>query len=99
MEDIEVLGEFFDVVIIPDVRFLNEIDKIKDKYKDAILIRVERPDFVSPLSKEQQSHKVETTLDDYKEFDYCIINNDTVCKLEDEVRKILIESGDLNESK
>lgn len=53
----------WDVVIIPDCRFPNEIDKLKLSGLDTYHIRVERANFESPLSVEQQHHISETALD------------------------------------
>lgn len=76
----------FDTVIIPDVRFPNEIDinhyfyDIEEKDRPVIYsIRVEREKYnklgwKSPLTEEQQKHISETSLDDW-DFEY-YINND-----------------------
>lgn len=56
-----------DILIITDVRFKNEAKAIKDK--GGILIRME-----SNRSKED-THKSETDLDDYNNFDLVITNN------------------------
>lgn len=97
LQDVEVLEEFFDALIVPDIRFLIEIEKIKEKYPDTCVIRVERPNFESPLTGEQQKYIIETALDDYKDYDYYIVNDDTKEKLEEKVRKILVGNGDINE--
>ena len=57
----------YSVVIIPDVRFLNEVKYVKDK--DGLLIRVTRP-----MSGPIDIHQSETELDD-STFDVTI-NND-----------------------
>lgn len=63
----------WDYVIIPDARFVNENDKLKEKF-DVTTIRVERPNFDNGLTEEQQNHESETALDNYI-FNYRIINN------------------------
>lgn len=63
----------WEYVIIPDCRFPNEITVIKDAGFDAINIRVNRPNFKSPLTEEQQKHISETALDDFDADVY--INN------------------------
>ena len=64
----------WDYVLIPDCRFPNEYEIFKHYGFDAVLLRVERPDFVSPLTPEQQAHRSETALDGYP-YDFTIVNN------------------------
>lgn len=64
----------WDYVVIPDTRFPNEFDRLKERGLDAVHLRVVRPDFASPLTKEQQEHPSETALDDVKP-DFCIVND------------------------
>lgn len=66
----------WDFVIIPDCRFPNEYEVLKDHEIDTILLRVERPGFKSQLTEEQLNHPSETALDNYN-YDYKIINNST----------------------
>ena len=63
----------WDYVLIPDTRFLNEITYIKDRFSNVHTIRVERPNFISPLTEEQQNHISECALDRYN-FDVLITN-------------------------
>lgn len=63
----------WDYVIIPDTRFHNEIDLLKEYY-DVTTVRIERPNYDNGLTEEQQNHESEIALDDYN-FDYRIINN------------------------
>lgn len=62
----------FDYVLIPDCRFPNEINIMKEKY-DCIALRVNRPNFDNGLTDDQKNHISETALDDFK-FDY-VLNN------------------------
>ena len=67
---VKLVGLFedeFQYCIIPDVRFKNEIE-FSDKWK-VTTIRVNRLNFESPLTEEQQNHRSETELDDF-DFDY-----------------------------
>lgn len=66
--------------IITDVRFLSEVNKIKE-YNN-ILIRVNRE------SAGAGSHISEVELDDYKFFDYVINNDDTLENLFNKVYQI-----------
>jgi len=74
IEDIEIYSNFFDNVIITDVRLPDEIEQIKKLYKDAVVIYVknEKENNLKPKEKE---HFTEIALDDYEDFDYIIYNN------------------------
>lgn len=65
----------WDYVLIPDARFLNEIESVKEEFK-VISVKVERPDYENHLTEEQRNHPSETALDKYK-FDYTLINDGT----------------------
>lgn len=54
----------WDYVLIPDCRFPNEIDKLKEAGFDVTHIRVKRPGFDNGLTLEQQRHPSEIALDD-----------------------------------
>jgi hypothetical protein len=73
-EDIEILSYFFDVIIIPDCRFLNEIEipRFNFGFDRVKVIRMVRDNYVSKLTKEQQEHISECELDTYMDFDYVI---------------------------
>lgn len=90
---IESVLSFFshkwDYVLIPDCRFPNEIEYLKDMGHDVIHIRVVRnsPGFVSPLTEEQQKHISETALDGYP-VDYYVGNFNDLDDLRGTVRII-----------
>ena len=63
---IELFGDNWDYVLIPDTRFLNEIDVLKENFNNVKHIRVIRPNFESTLTDEQKKHPSETALDDYQ---------------------------------
>lgn len=54
----------WDYVLIPDCRFPNEIDGLKNANFDVIHMHIVRPDFDNGLSKEQKNHPSERALDD-----------------------------------
>ena len=54
VEDIEFYSYFFDVIIIPDVRFPNEIEILKEKFPNVVSIRVERQNYKSKLTKAEK---------------------------------------------
>lgn len=70
---LKLFPNHWDYVLIPDCRFPNEIEVLKNEGFDVVHIRVERPDFQSPLTPEQQSHPSETALDGVKP-DYHLYN-------------------------
>lgn len=72
----DVLDHFpdkWDYVIIPDCRFPNEVDYLKEYGYDVIHVRVFRGNFISPLTIEQQKHASEMALD-HVVPDYLIYN-------------------------
>ena len=73
-EDIEVLDNFFDIGIITDARLVHEFESIKEHYKNSISIKVVREDFENDLTEEERNHITEVDLDNYKDFDYIVIN-------------------------
>lgn len=73
--------------IITDVRFENEAKAIKDR--NGILIRVNRYNVLDHSNL--NNHPSETDLDSYKDFDYIIENNESMEKLVEQVKQILIK--------
>lgn len=67
--------DIWDYVIIPDLRFENEMHIIRSNF-DAVAIRVERNGHCSSLTEEQRSNPSETELDNHPGFDYIIDTND-----------------------
>lgn len=59
---LSLFGGRYDFVLIPDARFPNEVAKIKEKWPDTIHLRVERHNFKTHLTEEQQRHASETAL-------------------------------------
>lgn len=88
MDDIDIYSYFFDVIIIPDVRFPKEIDRIREKYSNVTVIKV-LTSLTNSMSLEEKNHITETALDNYSddEFDY-VIENDDLSILEKNVKKI-----------
>lgn len=71
----EILHMFpneWDFVLIPDCRFPNEIELMKDDF-ECVSLYITRPNYENHLTEEQRQHPSETALDEY-EFDYKIIN-------------------------
>lgn len=64
----DMLGFFktaWDYVLIPDVRFANEVEYLIKSGFDVTHMRIVRDNYVSELTEEQQNHPSETALDDY----------------------------------
>lgn len=68
-------------VVVPDVRFRNEAEAIRDK--GGLLIRITRP------GHNGDSHISETELEAYGNWDHVIQNNGTVADLEAEIVRIV----------
>ena len=90
-EDIIVYSYFFDVVIISDARYEDEIEGPKSKFKDVTSIRVINPNLESPLTNKEQKHLSETGLDHYNNYDYVVINDKEKEDLKSKVLDILKE--------
>lgn len=73
----------WDYVLIPDVRFPNEISRWQEcegDNLDIISLRVVREGYESILTEEQQAHASETALDDY-DFNHIIKNDSDLSEL------------------
>ena len=88
IEDLNIYSYFADVILIPDVRFPNEIEDIKKFFSNVISIGVIRSDFVSDLTRKQQEDITETALDNYDDYDY-VISNGIDVNLKSEVNRII----------
>ena len=87
IEDIEILSNFFDVMIITDIRLPLEINAIKEKAQDVVSINVERINFESPLTPNEQKHKIENAMEDFNDYNYKLIN-DTLDELKINAQQI-----------
>ena len=96
VEDLEILSNFFDVAMVTDIRVPLEIESIKEKFDDVVVIRVNRVNFETEMTVEQQKHKIENALNDYNDYDYVLIN-DTLEKLEQDVIEVLRKEVVVNE--
>jgi hypothetical protein len=68
LEFLKGYSDMFDYVLIPDTRFPDEIQLMKDNFKTATIL-VRRLAFDNGLSEAQKNHPSETALDFY-DFDY-----------------------------
>lgn len=72
----DLFGENWDYAIIPDCRFPNEIDRLKEAGYRVTHIRVDR-DVASTLTEEQRNHPSETAMNTVTP-DYIVVNNGTI---------------------
>ena len=80
----------WDFVLIPDSRFPNEIDGLKQAGFHVIHLRVRRENFESPLTTEQQNHPSETALD-HVVPDFLIVNDGTLEDLYNKVCNLVVD--------
>lgn len=62
---INIFPDEWDYVIIPDCRFKNEIESWEKDGYDVSTVRIERQNYISELTEEQQKHQSEIDLDNY----------------------------------
>jgi dephospho-CoA kinase len=89
IEDIEVFSYFYDIIIIDDVRLIDEIEILKEKYKDSISIRIIRNNYNNKLTDKENNHITEIDLDNYNNFDYVIENNNNLDELNKQLEDVL----------
>lgn len=94
---VELFPHEWDYVIIPDCRFPNEIDRLRESGNPVIHLRVLRKDCVSPLTAEQQLHPSETALDDSNP-DFIINNDTTIEDLYTKLQEVLDAIGDKSQN-
>lgn len=87
---LELFGETWDYVIIPDCRFPNEITKLTECGFDTVHVRIIRDNFDNRLTEEQKNHPSETALDNFP-ADIYIHNNGTLDDLYKKVNRLIME--------
>lgn len=76
IEDIEIYSYFADVILIPDVRFPDEINIIKENFTNVVSVGITRKNYISPLTQEQLEDITETALNNYHDYDFEIENTE-----------------------
>jgi hypothetical protein len=84
---LELFDEEWDFVLIPDTRFPNEIESMKDDF-DCLSLYISRPNYENHLTEEQRNHPSETALDDYY-FDHKLINPGDLAGLTNEIKTFI----------
>ncbi len=87
-EDIKIYQNFYDNIVISDVRFPNEIKKIKQNHSKVYSFYIINEHGESNLSKKEASHISETALDHFTDFDFVIVNREKKGLIE-KIEKIL----------
>ena len=94
--------KLFDVALVPDARFENEVEISMGTLPDSVCVRVKRenPDeteWINPtLTNEQRQHPSETSLDNYS-FDYIIHNDKGLDVLKESAITVLKDIGIIKE--
>lgn len=88
IEDIKVYSYFFDVLTIDDARFDLEIEKIKEAFPSAYIIRVEKTNS-KKLEGELSNHATEKGLTDTTLYDTIIKNDGSLKDLEEKVKLMM----------
>ena len=61
---------------------------MKNRFSNVISINVTRENYISPLKESEQVHVTELALNEYKNFDYEIVNS-SLSGLEDDIIRII----------
>lgn len=88
-EDINILNDYFDIIIISDSRMPEELAMPKEKFKESVSIKVIRPNFITPLKSHEKTSITETSLDNYEDYDYIIENEGTLEDLKIKVEELI----------
>lgn len=88
-EDMEILSYFFDVFLVDDVRFVNEIETVREKFKNVVVIKVNRDNKDDGLTESQRKDLTEISLDNYNDYDYVIDNNGSLENLKEKAIELI----------
>lgn len=91
IEDIKVYSYYFDIITISDARFPDELDDIHSEFENVYRVSIRRPNFNNDLNINEKNHVSELALDDYKNYDYVIINDSTLNNLNEKIKNIMDE--------
>ena len=82
--------------IVDDIRLPLEIETLKNRFPNSVSINVTREGYISPLEPSEQVHITELALNDYKNFDYEIVNS-SIEKLNSDIISIIDSEVNKNE--
>ena len=86
----------FDIALVPDARFPNEVNIALENLQNCVAVRVNRhnadgSEWINPnLTEEQRNHPSETSLDCFA-FDYVIHNDEGLNTLEESAKAVLTD--------
>lgn len=87
LDDIEIYSYFYDAIIVPDIRLPREIESVKERFDNVVVIKINRINFETELTDSQQKHKTETAMDNFNDYDY-VVTNDTLEQYEKDIYDI-----------
>ena len=88
---VKLFPDEWSTVIIPDCRFPNEIEALKNAGYDVTHVRVYRPNFDNGLTAEQKNHPSETALREYP-YDILLTNDGTMNGLKESIDRWLYDN-------
>ncbi len=89
IEDIKVYSYFYDVIVISDARFIDEIESIKNNFDNVTVIHMSERN--NALTDNEKKHATEIGLDGYHNYDYEICE-DNLDSLKNRVEEIVGET-------
>ncbi len=92
IDDIKILENYVDIIVISDARLPEELDDIKKEFPNVYKIHLIKNNLNNNLTPTEKQHITETALDNYNNFDYTIINDDSIENLKTNIDKILKET-------
>lgn len=93
VEDMAFYQKYYENIVIHDVRLKEEIEYFKNKTDyEIITIHIKSRENRKILTEKEKRHLTEIDLDDYKDFDYIIENNEetNLEKIVKEIEKGLV---------
>lgn len=87
VDDIKVYSYFFDIIVISDARFVDEIEVIKNNFSDVVVMNILSNE--DGLTSDQRNHSTEIGLDHYNDYDYVITNFGNKDELKKKVFEVL----------
>ncbi len=76
LEDFRVYENYYDLVVVSDVRLEKEIEDIKNSKYDVITIQVKNKESQKNMTEEEKTHQTELELENYSAFDYKLENKE-----------------------
>lgn len=87
IDDVKVYSYFFDVIVISDARFIDEIELIRNNFSNVSVIHVLGKD--NSLTIKEKNHSTETGLDSYNDYDFVVNNSGNLDELKEKVFEVL----------